>query len=86
VDRTIEPIMTITQLYILVALRKAELTKGPGFAAKLEGGDVAAGKVLAARRPTIVTLGRAIAPNSGTTIALTEAGRTLVDDLAGRVQ
>jgi hypothetical protein len=81
-----EPSMTITQLFILVALRKAELTKGPGFSAKLEGGDVAAGKVLADRRPTIVTLGRAIAPSSGTTIALTEAGRTLVDELAGQVQ
>jgi hypothetical protein len=77
--------MTVTQLFILMALRKAELTKGPGFAAKLEGGDVAAGKVLAERQPSIVVLGRAIAPSSGTTIALTEAGRAFVDELAGRV-
>jgi hypothetical protein len=76
--------MTVTQLYILVALRKAELTRGVGFAAKLEGGDVAAGKVLADRRPPAVSLGRVSAPGSGTTATLTTAGRELVDALADR--
>lgn len=77
--------MTITQLYILVALRKAELTQGVGFAAKLEGGDVAAGRVLADRQPPAVSLGRARPPSSGTTVALTDAGRQLVDTLAERL-
>jgi hypothetical protein len=74
--------MTITQLYILVALRKAELTQGVGFSAKLDGGDVAAGKVLAERNPSLAKLGRVKAPGSGTTIALTVAGRAMVDSLA----
>lgn len=76
--------MTVTQLYILVALRKAELSKGVGFSAKLDGGDVAAGKVLADRRPPAVSLGRVKAPGSGTTAALTTAGRELVDRLAAQ--
>jgi hypothetical protein len=72
--------LTITKLYILIALRKAELTQGTGFAAKLEAGDVASGRILAV--DGLVQLGRARAPASGTTVTLTDPGRRFVDGLA----
>jgi hypothetical protein len=79
------PRPSVTKLWILLALRKAESSHGAGFAGPLEHGDVAAGKTLA--EAGFVTLSRRPAPGLGTQVELTVEGRAEVDELvnaAGR--
>lgn len=70
---------SIAKLFILVMLRQAEHVRGKGYTAQVAAGHVAAARRLAL--DGLLTLGRAAAPASGTTVTLTDDGRKLVEVL-----
>lgn len=70
---------TVTKVWILVALRKAESSHGVGFAGPLDRDDVASGKALA--KAGLVVLSRRPAPAHGTQASLTDEGRAVVDEI-----
>lgn len=72
---------TLPKLYMLVAIRHAETRPelGNGAPVKLQRHQVAIARALA--RENLVNLGRAKAPDHGTTVALRDRGRAFVDDL-----
>lgn len=78
-------IWTLPKLFVLVAIRQAESSpdRGKGFAVLLRRGESQVAIALAEHG--LVKVGRAKAPQSGTTAALTDAGRALVDGILAKL-
>jgi hypothetical protein len=72
---------TLPKLFVVVAIRQAESSpdRGKGFAVLLRRGESQVARALA--QHGLVKLGRAKAPQSGETAALTDRGREIVDAL-----
>lgn len=72
---------SLPKLFVLVAIRQAESSpdRGKGFAVILRRGESQVARTLA--KAGLVKMGRAKAPQSGETAALTDEGRAFVDGL-----